>query len=128
MKFLDLFFNQNDVDTYLSKEIFNEENILAFLAHLSLKVDNMRDLNVQEISKFNLIFEKISSKIMQLIVEKKLMADQLEDLTVILNREKLLKIFLKTFYNWLNETKDQLNENFCLVFGALINVNEKFYF
>ena len=120
--FLDIFFDQNVVDTYFSKEIFAEENILAFLAHLSVKVDKFSNLNVQEISQFNSIFEKISVKIIKLIAEKKLDVDQLQNLAEILNREKLLKIFLKAFYNWLKESKEKLNENFCLVFGALINV------
>ena len=82
----------------------------------------MTNLNVKEISKFNSIFEKISLKIIQLINEKKLKDDQLQDLAQILNKEKLLKIFLKSFYNWLNESKEKLIENFSQVFGALINV------
>jgi len=121
-----MFFSKDSFETYISKDIFNQENILPFLAHLKLKVENLGNLNVQEISKFNYIFENISMNVIQLIAEKKLIGDQLEHLTLILNREKLLKVFLKSFYVWLNKSKDKLKENFCIVFGALINVNEKF--
>jgi hypothetical protein len=90
--------------------------------YLNSRLNKLNYLSVKEISKFNLIIEDFSLKILDLIKDKKFEKEEIQKLAAILNTESFLKIFVKAMYIKLKNSNEKICENFTLLFYSLFDV------
>jgi hypothetical protein len=108
--------------SYEVETILNEKNIFVFLNFFTKKFESQPNISILDITKFNIIYECIFAKILDLVENKKMSVKKLNELSEYLKKENLLKIFMKALRNKILKDETRLSEQFLFNIGALFEV------